>query len=66
MYQFLLVMGAAVAFSAGSSQVGLAVGPLVPLTDGVAIPTVAVDVGAVSTCSSDRGRGVGYGAMLLA
>ena len=45
MYQFLLVMGAIVAFSAGASQVGLAVGPLLPLTDPFAIPTVAVVVG---------------------
>lgn len=45
MYQFLLVMGAVVAFSAGASQVGLAVGPLLPLTDPFSIPTVAVVVG---------------------
>lgn len=45
MFQFLLVMGAVVAFSAGASQVGLAVGPLLPLTDPFAIPTAAVVVG---------------------
>jgi PiT family inorganic phosphate transporter len=36
---FLLVMGGLVAFSAGGSQVGLALGPLLPLLDGaVSIP----------------------------
>lgn len=45
MYRFLLAMGAVVAFSAGASQVGLAVGPLLPLTDEFSIPTLAVIVG---------------------
>jgi PiT family inorganic phosphate transporter len=41
---FLLVLGGLVAFSAGGSQVGLALGPLLPLLDDVsiAIPLVAV------------------------
>ena len=43
--QFLLALGALVAFSAGGSQVGLAIGPLVPLLDEVAIPLLAVLVG---------------------
>lgn len=42
--QFTLVMGAFVAFSAGGSQVGLAVGPLVPLLEGV-IPLLTILVG---------------------
>ena len=42
---FLLVLGGLVAFSAGGSQVGLAIGPLVPLLDGVNLPLVAVLVG---------------------
>ena len=42
--QFTLVMGAIVAFSAGGSQVGLAVGPLLPLLDGI-VPLVAILVG---------------------
>jgi PiT family inorganic phosphate transporter len=37
---FLLVLGGLVAFSAGGSQVGLALGPLLPLTDTVGIPLV--------------------------
>ncbi|WP_340098769.1 inorganic phosphate transporter [Salinibaculum salinum] len=37
---FLLVLGGLVAFSAGGSQVGLALGPLLPLTDSVGIPLV--------------------------
>lgn len=41
---FTLVMGAIVAFSAGGSQVGLAVGPLVPLLDGI-VPVLAILVG---------------------
>jgi PiT family inorganic phosphate transporter len=42
----LLALGSLVAFSAGGSQVGLAVGPLLPLLDEVgAVPTVAVLVG---------------------
>ncbi|MFC6990021.1 anion permease [Haloplanus sp. GCM10025708] len=43
--RFLLVLGALVAFSAGGSQVGLAIGPLVPLLDEVAVPLWAVLVG---------------------
>ncbi|MFB6124302.1 MAG: anion permease [Haloferacaceae archaeon] len=43
--RFLLVLGALVAFSAGGSQVGLAIGPLVPLLDEVAIPLWAVLAG---------------------
>ena len=39
--QFTLVMGAIVAFSAGGSQVGLAVGPLLPLLEGL-VPLVVV------------------------
>ena len=43
---FLLVLGGLVAFSAGGSQVGLAIGPLVPLLDGeLSVPLVAVLVG---------------------
>lgn len=42
---FLLGVGGLVAFSAGGSQVGLAVGPLVPLLDKLAIPVWAVLVG---------------------
>ncbi|WP_225336594.1 inorganic phosphate transporter [Halomicrobium urmianum] len=42
----LLSLGSLVAFSAGGSQVGLAVGPLLPLLDDVsAVPTVAVLAG---------------------
>jgi len=41
----LLGLGSLVAFSAGGSQVGLAVGPLVPLLDVVDIPMWAVLVG---------------------
>ncbi|GAA0215046.1 inorganic phosphate transporter [Halobaculum roseum] len=47
--RFLLVLGGLVAFSAGGSQVGLAIGPLVPLLGGegadVQIPLIAVLVG---------------------
>ncbi|ESS06634.1 MAG: phosphate/sulfate permease [uncultured archaeon A07HB70] len=42
---FLLVLGGLVAFSAGGSQVGLALGPLVPLLGGVDLPLTAVLVG---------------------
>ncbi|MEF8840945.1 MAG: inorganic phosphate transporter [Haloarculaceae archaeon] len=42
---FLLALGGLVAFSAGASQVGLAVGPLVPLTVGTAIPVSALAAG---------------------
>ncbi|WP_436902652.1 anion permease [Halovenus halobia] len=40
--QFLLVLGGLVAFSAGGSQVGLALGPLIPLLGDVQVPLVAV------------------------
>jgi PiT family inorganic phosphate transporter len=43
---FLLVLGGLVAFSAGGSQVGLAIGPLVPLVgDGIDLPIIALLVG---------------------
>jgi len=43
--RFLLAMGGLVAFSAGGSQVGLAIGPLVPLLGGYDVPLTAVLVG---------------------
>ncbi|WP_458207595.1 anion permease [Haladaptatus sp. NG-SE-30] len=43
--RFLLALGGLVAFAAGGSQVGLAVGPLLPLLDGFAVPTVLILVG---------------------
>ncbi|WP_459846577.1 inorganic phosphate transporter [Halolamina salina] len=44
--RFLLVLGGLVAFSAGGSQVGLAIGPLVPLLDTFqSIPIVALLLG---------------------
>ncbi len=43
--RFLLVLGGLVAFSAGGSQVGLAIGPLVPLLDDVAVPLWAILAG---------------------
>ncbi|MEF8841899.1 MAG: inorganic phosphate transporter [Haloarculaceae archaeon] len=45
--RFLLVMGGLVAFSAGGSQVGLALGPMLPLLDDVpfAIPLTALLLG---------------------
>ncbi|MFW5949426.1 MAG: anion permease [Halolamina sp.] len=44
--RFLLALGSLVAFSAGGSQVGLAVGPLLPLLDDVGtIPPIAVLAG---------------------
>jgi PiT family inorganic phosphate transporter len=43
--RFLLVLGGLVAFSAGGSQVGLAIGPLVPLLDAVTIPLPALLAG---------------------
>ncbi|WP_411965149.1 anion permease [Haloferax sp. YSMS24] len=43
--RFLLVLGGLVAFSAGGSQVGLAIGPLVPLLDAVTVPLIALLVG---------------------
>ncbi len=39
---FLLALGALVAFSAGGSQVGLAIGPLLPVLDPYSIPLFAV------------------------
>lgn len=42
---FLLAMGGLVAFSAGGSQVGLAIGPLLPLLDPFDISLVAILVG---------------------
>lgn len=42
--RFALAMGAIVAFSAGGSQVGLAVGPLVPLLEGT-VPLIAILLG---------------------
>jgi len=43
--RFLLVMGGLVAFSAGGSQVGLAIGPLIPLLDTFSVPLVALLLG---------------------
>jgi PiT family inorganic phosphate transporter len=43
--RFLLVLGGLVAFSAGGSQVGLAIGPLVPLLGSVSVPLPALLVG---------------------
>jgi len=42
---FLLALGGLVAFSAGGSQVGLAIGPLLPLSGSVGVPLVALLVG---------------------
>lgn len=42
--QFALVMGAIVAFSAGGSQVGLAVGPLLPLLEDI-VPLLVILLG---------------------
>jgi PiT family inorganic phosphate transporter len=42
---FLLVLGGLVAFSAGGSQVGLAIGPLIPLLGAIKIPLWAVLAG---------------------
>ncbi|WP_276254941.1 inorganic phosphate transporter [Halomontanus rarus] len=39
---FLLILGALVAFSAGGSQVGLAIGPLIPLSGDLEIPLLAL------------------------
>jgi PiT family inorganic phosphate transporter len=43
--RFLLVLGGLVAFSAGGSQVGLAVGPLLPLLEELTVPAWAVLLG---------------------
>jgi len=43
--EFLLALGALVAFSAGGTQVGLALGPLLPLLDSYDIPLALVLVG---------------------
>jgi PiT family inorganic phosphate transporter len=43
--QFLLALGALVAFSAGGSQVGLAIGPLLPLLLPLSVPLWAILVG---------------------
>jgi PiT family inorganic phosphate transporter len=43
--QFLLVLGGLVAFSAGGSQVGLALGPLLPLLGDFDLPLTAVLLG---------------------
>ncbi|MWV65678.1 inorganic phosphate transporter [Halorubrum sp. JWXQ-INN 858] len=43
--RFLLAMGGLVAFSAGGSQVGLAIGPLVPIFGDVGVPLWALLVG---------------------
>ena len=43
--RFLLVMGGLVAFSAGGSQVGLAIGPLVPIFGDIGVPLWALLVG---------------------
>ncbi len=40
--QFLLVLGGLVAFSAGGSQVGLAIGPLIPLLGSFETPIIVV------------------------
>jgi len=42
---FLLVLGGLVAFSAGGSQVGLAIGPLLPLVGPLGVPLLPVLVG---------------------
>src|SRR6056297_2678828 len=43
--RFLLLLGGLVAFSAGGSQVGLAIGPLVPLSNTLELPLLAMLVG---------------------
>ncbi|WP_458208605.1 anion permease [Haladaptatus sp. NG-SE-30] len=43
--RFLFLLGAIVAFSAGGSQVGLAIGPILPFYNSLAIPAVAVLLG---------------------
>ncbi|MFB6307893.1 MAG: anion permease [Haloarculaceae archaeon] len=44
-HHFLLAMGGLVAFSAGGSQVGLALGPLLPLLDPYELPLTAILLG---------------------
>ncbi len=39
---FLLILGGLVAFSAGGSQVGLAIGPLIPISGDLGLPLVAL------------------------
>ncbi len=39
---FLLILGGLVAFSAGGSQVGLAIGPLIPLSGDVGVSLLAL------------------------
>ncbi len=43
--RFLLVLGGLVAFSAGGSQVGLAIGPLLPMLDPFELPLTAILIG---------------------
>jgi PiT family inorganic phosphate transporter len=43
--RFLLVLGGLVAFSAGGSQVGLAIGPMLPLLEPFAVPLTAALLG---------------------
>jgi PiT family inorganic phosphate transporter len=43
--QFLLALGGLVAFSAGGSQVGLAIGPLIPLLQPHGVPLIAILLG---------------------
>jgi len=43
--RFLLVLGGLVAFSAGGSQVGLAIGPLIPLLGAIELPIWAILAG---------------------
>ncbi|PSQ18220.1 anion permease [Halobacteriales archaeon QS_8_69_26] len=45
MQRFLVVLGGLVAFSAGGTQVGLAVGPLIPLLEPYEVPLTAILVG---------------------
>jgi PiT family inorganic phosphate transporter len=42
---FLLALGGLVAFSAGGSQVGLAIGPLLPVSGSVGVPLLALLIG---------------------
>lgn len=45
MKRFLVVIGSIVAFSAGGSQVGLAVGPLIPLSDTIPLSVAGITFG---------------------